>query len=105
MISLTLPFPPSVNTAYRNPTARDGKKRGRIKTKRYYAWAKNAGQAVLMQPRQQPIKGSIRWAFLFGRPDKTHAQSVADEARRVHAARRDPRVRIHVDARPHGLAA
>lgn len=41
-ISFILPRPPSVNAQTRNATAKDGKSKGRIKTKEYNAWIEEA---------------------------------------------------------------
>lgn len=42
-----LPKPPSVNSLFRNPTARDGKRRGRIKSKSYLDWIAAARVSIL----------------------------------------------------------
>lgn len=55
-VTLTLPFPISVNEMFS-----DGKTR-RIKSKRYAAWCLEAGYILLMQ-RPKPIKGPIKITY------------------------------------------
>jgi crossover junction endodeoxyribonuclease RusA len=49
-----LPFPPSVNSMYRNVA-----KRGRAKTAEYSAWIKEAGTALSRQMPKQEISGQV----------------------------------------------
>ncbi len=49
-----LPFPPSVNSMYRNVA-----KRGRAKTAEYKAWIKEAGTALSRQMSEQEISGQV----------------------------------------------
>jgi Holliday junction resolvase RusA-like endonuclease len=67
MITLSLPFPPSVNALYRNVPGR-----GRVKTERYKTWLRAAGNEVLATPldRRVPIMGRFTLIVLAGRPDK-----------------------------------
>ncbi len=67
MITLSLPFPPSTNSLYRNVSGR-----GRVKTERYKTWLRAAGNEVLATPLQRrlPIEGKFTLTVLAGRPDK-----------------------------------
>ena len=67
MITLSLPFPPSVNALYRNVSGR-----GRVKTERYKTWLRAAGNELLATPLGQrvPIEGKFILTVLAGRPDK-----------------------------------
>lgn len=50
--------PPSLNACYRNATTKDGKQRGRIKTKRYNEWLTAFGWDALGQvPVKDRLKG------------------------------------------------
>ena len=69
MISLSLPFPPSLNCLFRNVTKRDGKPGGRITTARYRTWLRAAKNEVLAQ-QQIFIVGPVMLTILLGRPDK-----------------------------------
>jgi crossover junction endodeoxyribonuclease RusA len=53
MVTLELPYPPSVNHAYSN--RRFGKGRGRIKSKAYSAWLKQADAWFLKQKAEKTI--------------------------------------------------
>lgn len=57
MLTLTLPMPPSANSAFTN--RRFGKGYGRIKSKAYKDWIANADAYYLLQKlgRQKPIEG------------------------------------------------
>jgi len=67
MISLVLPYPPSVNQLYRNVAGR-----GRVKTDRYKTWLRAAGNELLATPPgdRAPIIGPYILNVLAGRPDK-----------------------------------
>lgn len=53
MVTLFLPFPPSVNAAYAN--RKFGKGRGRFKSKAYTDWLKEADAAFLRQKAKRTI--------------------------------------------------
>lgn len=61
---VVLAKPPSVNTLTRNPTAKDGRKFGRIPTKRYLDWQKSANAPLRTLPK---ISGLYEVRFEFGR--------------------------------------
>lgn len=56
---LTIPIPPSVNAMYTNRRGKDGKKRGRRKSKRYLAWQDHAQKEIMIQ-RARPVKGRFK---------------------------------------------
>ncbi len=68
--SIILPFPPSVNSLFRNVTGRDGKPRGRVVTKKYKAWREEAAQALFEQEPIARFTGPISLTLALGRPDK-----------------------------------
>lgn len=53
-VSFTVPFPPSVNALFANIPGR-----GRIKTRYYKQWLKEAGWEIKAQPRGRVITGDI----------------------------------------------
>lgn len=53
-MTFDLPFPPSVNTMYRNVAGR-----GRVKTAEYKAWLREAGLALRRQKPAQQIAGQV----------------------------------------------
>jgi len=59
-----LPYPPSTNTLYMNVRGR-----GRVKTRRYLTWIKNAG-GVLMALKVKPVSGRVNVSISILRPDK-----------------------------------
>ena len=63
MISLTLPFPISVNRLY------DNSKRGRVKTDRYQAWLTEAGWELKAQG-QKPVTGLYAMQIVLNEADK-----------------------------------
>lgn len=69
MIRLRLPYPPSTNSLFRNVTARDGKPRGRVPTKRYLTWRRVAENEAMAQ-QQRSISGPVKVKILLGKPDK-----------------------------------
>ena len=66
-VALSLPIPPSVNSAYRNVAGR-----GRAKTAAYTAWLKSADMRWLMQKRTTGrLKGCGRYGALIEIPAGT----------------------------------
>lgn len=63
MIRYELPFPPSVNNLFANA----GK--SRVRTARYKAWAKEAGQFILLQGRKR-LHGHVGLAVDLVKPDR-----------------------------------
>lgn len=63
MIELQLPFPPSANRLWVRA------KKGMRKSDRYSAWLKEAGWAVLAQPRKR-ISGPYKLSIHASRPDR-----------------------------------
>lgn len=63
-ISLVLPFPPSVNSAYRNVPGR-----GRVKTKAYKDWWAEAAIMARLQQRGS-IEGHYAFHMKADRPDR-----------------------------------
>lgn len=63
-ISLVLPFPPSVNSAYRNVPGR-----GRVKTKVYRDWFTEATIMAKLQARGN-IEGHYAFHMMASRPDR-----------------------------------
>lgn len=64
VISLDLPFPPSLNGAYRNVAGR-----GRVKTSQYINWLQHAAIEVRRQARGR-IDGSYAFHMQARRPDR-----------------------------------
>lgn len=64
VISLDLPFPPSLNGAYRNVAGR-----GRVKTSQYINWLQHAALEVRRQARGR-IEGSYAFHMKATRPDR-----------------------------------
>jgi len=64
VISLELPFPPSVNAAYRNVPGR-----GRAKTAAYVAWLQHAALEVRRQARGR-LEGQYALHLRATRPDR-----------------------------------
>ncbi len=69
-LSLSLPFPPSVNGLYFNL-----KHGGRVKTTRYQEWIKSASVALNSQnlgvsPYNPKFKEPVEVSYVVGRPDK-----------------------------------
>jgi len=69
VIRLQLPFPPSVNSLFRDVSRRDGKRAGRIKTQRYLTWIRAATNEAAAQD-QKPIRGHVKVRILLGKPDR-----------------------------------
>jgi crossover junction endodeoxyribonuclease RusA len=63
MARYELPFPPSVNHLF----ATVGK--ARVRTARYKAWAKQAGEFILMQGRKR-VRGHVSLSVALVKPDK-----------------------------------
>lgn len=63
MVRYELPFPPSVNNLFANVGNR------RVRTARYKAWAKEAGQFILHQGRKR-IHGHVSLSVALVRPDR-----------------------------------
>lgn len=61
-----LPRPPSVNSLFRNPSRKDGKRIGRIKTKEYQAWAQKAGW-LLLKERAPKLDCAYELTIALGR--------------------------------------
>lgn len=59
---IRLPFPPSVNTIYRNVPGK-----GRVKTGKYKAWCE---EAALRAGYVEPIHGFVKLDIILGKPDK-----------------------------------
>ena len=64
-----VPYPPSVNSMYFNLPPKNGKQRGRAKSKAYTAWLGDAGY-ILNQQYIAPRKGRVRITYMVNRPDK-----------------------------------
>ena len=64
MVTIDLPFPPSVNTAF--PSGRNGR---RHKSKRYVAWCEEAGW-LLKSQKPGHIKGEVNVTIELQKPDK-----------------------------------
>ncbi len=64
MITLSLPFPPSLNNMFFNLP-----RGGRAASKKYLLWQKLAGEAVREQA-QEAISGRLMVVVTLGRPDK-----------------------------------
>lgn len=71
-IRLSLPFPPSVNSAYAN----GGNKRGRHKTPAYLAWEKLAGTRV-KDSHRQGLK-AYTLAICLRRPDLRRSRDLGN---------------------------
>ena len=67
---IKLPFPVPTNALYRKPVGSDGKRYGKIKTKRYNAWLDEAGWRIVQQRPFQPTEGAYRLDITLQRPDK-----------------------------------
>lgn len=65
MIELHLPFPPSVNQAYRNVPGR-----GRVKTKTYKDWLTAAALSARAQHTNQRVGGPFDFELIAHKPDK-----------------------------------
>jgi len=68
MITIALPYPPSVNGAFRNVTGR-----GRVKTARYLTWARAAQNEIINQRTQwheKSISGLVHVSVTVNRPDR-----------------------------------
>lgn len=61
---LSLPLPPSVNTAYSNVPGR-----GRVKTKQYREW-QNLSEALVLQQSVSPVLGQVGVCYQMSVPDK-----------------------------------
>lgn len=61
-----LPRPPSVNSLFRNPSRKDGKRVGRIRTKAYDAWWHKSGWA-LRHARAPYLEGKYELTIEIGR--------------------------------------
>lgn len=62
-VTITLPFPPSVNRLYRSFKGRS------IKSKAYREWEKEAAWSLVAQ-KPRPIKGRYKLTLLLTPPDK-----------------------------------
>jgi Holliday junction resolvase RusA-like endonuclease len=65
LITLTLPFPPSINGAYRNVP-----KIGRVKTKAYKVWEVEASISAKMQAGTAKVDGPYAFHMRADRPDR-----------------------------------
>lgn len=65
MIELQLPFPPSVNQAYRNVAGR-----GRVKSRAYINWIKDADIALYGQNKNERIGGPFVCEIIAKEPDR-----------------------------------
>ena len=63
MVRYEMPFPPSANNLFASVGAR------RVRTARYKAWAKEAGQFILMQGRKR-VHGHVSLSVALVRPDR-----------------------------------
>jgi crossover junction endodeoxyribonuclease RusA len=85
MVTLFLPYPPSVNEAYSN--RRFGKGRGRIKSKVYSSWLKAADGQFLQQKAERtigtPVDGNYEAFMVF---DETRRRWNSDLSNRVKVA-------------------
>lgn len=63
-LSFRLPYPPSVNKAFRNVPGR-----GRVKSKEYRAWAEEAAIRARIQIKQQRVSGPFRCEIVATKPD------------------------------------
>ena len=63
MIRYELPYPVSTNSLFFNAS------RGRVKTDRYKAWRKAAGEAILVQGRKR-MHGYVSLSMALVRPDQ-----------------------------------
>ena len=68
-----LPFPVSVDAAWRNVPGH-----GRVKTKRYLAWEKEAGVEILRQRPIQPILGPFHLAIMATRPELKRKRDISN---------------------------
>jgi Holliday junction resolvase RusA-like endonuclease len=59
--------PPSVNSLFRNPTRRDGKRAGRIKTERYLQWISSETPLLILATRRERISGRYQLILQLGR--------------------------------------
>ena len=64
-MNVLLPFPPPLNNLFANVPGR-----GRVPTKRYEAWKREAAYGLLQQPRVGHLAGDVEVEILLGRPDK-----------------------------------
>ena len=87
-----LPRPPSVNSLFRNPSRRDRKPLGRIKTKAYEAWIAAAGW-TLRAARPPRFTGAYELTIAFGRRKgadlDNFAKAIGDLLVSVHVVRDD----------------
>lgn len=63
-LSFRLPYPPSVNKAFRNVAGR-----GRVKSKEYRAWAEEAAIRARLQIKTQRVPGPFRCEIIATKPD------------------------------------
>lgn len=63
-MNLILPFPPTTNNLFRNVRGK-----GRVPTKRYEQWMKQAMQELMVQQPERLV-GFVSVDLGFGRPDK-----------------------------------
>ncbi|MGE0290381.1 MAG: RusA family crossover junction endodeoxyribonuclease [Bradyrhizobium sp.] len=63
MVRYELPFPPSVNNLFVTVGSK------RVRSTRYKAWAKEAGQFILLQGRKR-VRGPVSLSVALVRPDR-----------------------------------
>ena len=98
MISFTLPAPPGVNTLYANVPGK-----GRVKTKRYRAWIKEAGWVMRVSPNGTlnhwtPITGPVNVTILGGNARQDNdagVKAIFDLMTRMRVWLDDAQVREH----------
>lgn len=61
-----MPKPPSLNGLFRNVTARDGKRGGRVQTKQYSAWKAAASRALILS-RPPRLRSAYELQIELGR--------------------------------------
>lgn len=63
--TIFLPMPPTVNNLFANVP-----KRGRVPSKEYMAWRREADALYLSQRKPEPVSGPFRFLLEMQRPDK-----------------------------------
>lgn len=92
-VTITLPFPPSVNSLFANrqrgPSLRRGARVGRVATPRYRSWQSEADMTV-MAARIRPISGSVNVEVTLHPPNgvrrdcDNHLKPILDCLVRMH---------------------
>lgn len=92
-VTITLPFPPSVNSLFANrqrgPALRRGPRGGRVATPRYRAWQSEADMTV-MAARIRPISGLVNVEVMLHPPNgvrrdcDNHLKPILDCLVRMH---------------------